>query len=635
MLSGSGQDKGKTMTKKLLLTSVAGAFAFAAMQTTPVAAVTIQDDDTRPSSIFAQCPTLVANRNGRNSSGGYSGPRRAYNATPPPPPPPPPPPQPPVPQYEVEEFADTVTVTGSRVERAELQSVAPVQAPAVGMLNFAQNSPQPMPGEIDRERYQDVERNDVVITAETPVSTFSVDVDTASYAVVRDYLNDGNMPPRDAVRIEEMVNYFDYSYNLPDDRDAPFEANVTVLPNPWNENTQLMHIGVQGYDIPREERPRANLVLLVDVSGSMSSADKLPLAINGLHMLVDELDDDDTVSIVVYAGAAGAILQPTQGEDRHCIHAALDMLSAGGSTAGGEGLRLAYNFAREHFDDDAVNRVMLLTDGDFNVGVTSDERLEDFVSRERESGVYLSVMGFGRGNYNDQLMQTLAQNGNGIAAYIDTEAEARRFLVEETSSALFPIANDVKLQIEFNPDRVAEYRLIGYETRMLNREDFNNDQVDAGEIGSGHSVTAIYEITPPDSPALLNEPLRYGEQAETETEFSNEYGFFRVRYKMPGEDTSRLIEFPITTANEAESVDVIGDDIGFSVAVAGFAQLLRGDDYIADDGFDYARVARLAARFIGADEFGYRAEFVRLVEAARSADSQEPLKPGLQSPPAR
>jgi len=241
-------------------------------------------------------------------------------------------------------------------------------------------------------------------------------------------------------------------------------------------------------------------------------------------------------------------------------------------------------------------------------------------------------MGFGRGNYNDQLMQTLAQNGNGIAAYIDTEQEARRFFVEETSSALFPIANDVKLQIEFNPAMVAEYRLIGYETRMLNREDFNNDQVDAGEIGSGHSVTAIYEITAPDSAGLLNEPLRYAEGVQTETAFSNEYGFFRVRYKMPGEDESRLIEFPVTTANEAESVETISDDIGFSVAVAGFAQLLRGDDYIADEGFDYARVARLAERFLGDDQFGYRAEFVGLAEAADRSASQSSPKPGTQNP---
>ena len=608
------------MTRKLLLTSVAGAFAIAALQSTPVSAVTVQDDAGRPADIFAQCPTLVANQYGRYGDDRTGNrPQPMYGSAPPPPPPPPPPPAPV--QMAMESAADQVVVTGSRIVGGAVPPAASIVGPGPG----------PLPGDIDRERYEDVELNDVVVTAEDPVSTFSVDVDTASYSIVRDYLNDGTLPPRDAVRVEELVNYFDYDYALPDDRDAPFEATVTVLPNPWNSQTQLMHIGVQGYDIPREERPRANLVFLVDVSGSMSSADKLPLAIEGLQMLVDTLEDDDTVSIVVYAGAAGAILEPTPGSQRHCINAALGMLEAGGSTAGGEGLRLAYDFARDHFDEDAVNRVMLLTDGDFNVGIASDERLEDFVARERESGVYLSVMGFGRGNYNDALMQTLAQNGNGIAAYIDTEAEARRFFVEEASSALFPIANDVKLQIEFNPDRVAEYRLIGYETRMLNREDFNNDQVDAGEIGSGHSVTAIYEITPPDSPALLNEPLRYGAEGATETVFSNEYGFFRVRYKMPGEDDSRLIEFPVTTANEVPGVDAVSDDIGFSVAVAGFAQLLRGDDYIADEGFDYARVARLADRFLGEDEFGYRAEFVRLVNAADRAASQSPLKPGMQS----
>lgn len=619
------------MSRKFLLTSAAGVIAFAALQTTPVAAIALQNREEDRADIFEQCPTLVANQfsNNRGSGRGrgYSySPTYGSGATPPPPPPPPPAPPPPPPamvaETEAMEEADAVIVTGSRTARDGFTTNAPVAG-----LTGPQIQPQPFPGDEDRERYEDVETNDVVMTAENAVSTFSVDVDTASYSVVRDYLADGNLPPRDAVRIEEMVNYFDYAYPLPEDRDAPFQASVTIMPTPWNENTQLMHIGVQGYDIPREERPRANLVFLVDVSGSMSSPDKLPLAISGLQMLVDELDDDDTVSIVVYAGAAGAVLEPTPGSQRHCINAALGMLEAGGSTAGGEGLRLAYNFAREHFDEDAVNRVMILTDGDFNVGVTSNERLEDFVSRERESGVYLSVMGFGRGNYNDALMQTLAQNGNGIAAYIDTEAEARRFFVEEASSALFPIANDVKLQIEFNPAMVAEYRLIGYETRLLNREDFNNDQVDAGEIGSGHSVTAIYEITQPDSPALLNEPLRYGAESETETEFSNEYGFFRVRYKMPGEDESRLIEFPVTTANAVDSLEEAGDDIGFSVAVAGFAQILRGDDYIADEDFDLDRVAELAGQFTGADAYGYRAEFVRLVQVANRAHTQEALKP--------
>ncbi|WP_421787190.1 vWA domain-containing protein [Hyphobacterium sp.] len=609
------------MTRKLLLTTAVSALALGLTQIPTVAAAAIQDAGVERADIFEQCPTLVANQFSQRDGYGRRSPQFSSpyaNAAPPPPPPPQPHPV----LEAAEADATSVVVTGSRISAA----------PQAAGLTGPQIQPQPFPSDIDRERYADVELNDVVVTAENPVSTFSVDVDTASYSVVRDYLADGTLPPRDAVRVEELVNYFDYDYPLPESRDAPFEASVTILPNPWNEQTQLMHIGVQGYDIPREERPRANLVFLVDVSGSMGSPDKLPLAISGLQMLVEQLDDDDTVSIVVYAGAAGAILEPTPGSQRHCINAALGMLEAGGSTAGGEGMRLAYNFAREHFDDDAVNRVMLLTDGDFNVGITSDERLEDFVARERESGVYLSVMGFGRGNYNDALMQTLAQNGNGLAAYIDTEAEARRFFVEEASSALFPIANDVKLQIEFNPDRVAEYRLIGYETRLLNREDFNNDQVDAGEIGSGHSVTAIYEITAPGSPALLNEPLRYGERLETETGFSSEYGFFRVRYKRAGEDESRLIEFPVTTANEAASLAAAGDDIAFSVAVAGFAQILRGDDYLADDAFDLGRVAALAEANIGDDRYGYRAEFVRLARVAARAANQEPLKPGRRGP---
>lgn len=614
------------MTRKLLLTTAVAVIAFAASQGAPVTANIVQDEAHDRPDIFAQCPTLVANQFGRNGRGQRGYIQRAYGTATggmPPPPPPPPPPSPSEAEALVSE--ETVVVTGSRVTHDSAASLSPLH----GSITGPQQPPQPMPGDIDRERYEDVEANDVVVTVENPVSTFSVDVDTASYSVVRDYLTGGNLPPRDAVRIEEMVNYFDYSYPLPETRDAPFEASVTVVPNPWNTDTQLMHIGVQGYDIPREERPRANLVFLVDVSGSMGSADKLPLAISGLQMLVEELDDDDTVSIVVYAGAAGAILEPTPGSQRHCINAALGMLEAGGSTAGGQGLSLAYNYAREHFDEDAINRVMLLTDGDFNVGVTDDERLEDFVTRQRDSGVYLSVMGFGRGNYNDALMQTLAQNGNGIAAYIDTEAEARRFFVEEASSALFPIANDVKLQIEFNPARVAEYRLIGYETRLLNREDFNNDQVDAGEIGSGHSVTAIYEITPPGSDALLNEPLRYGAGEETETGFSNEYGFFRVRYKMPGEDDSRLIEFPVTTANEAGNLEAAGDDVAFSIAVAGFAQLLRGEDYVDPDMFDYRHVVDLATAHTGDDPFGYRTEFLRLAALAAREAGDENVKPRL------
>lgn len=594
-----------------------------ALTSFPQAPRAMAQDGRRPVvdvSIYDRCPTLVANRRGDQDDERYSLARPSMVLPSPPPPPPPPAPPPPMPA-QAEATQDSIAVTGSRIVGG---TVANTASGFVG----PQAQPQPRPGDIDRERYEDVEINEVQLTAIEPVSTFSIDVDTASYSVVRRFLNDGSLPARDAVRIEEMVNYFDYEYDLPDSLDAPFQANVTVTPTPWNDDTQLLHIGIQGYDIPADERPRANLVFLVDVSGSMGAADKLPLAMTGLHMLTDEMEDDDTVSIVVYAGAAGAILEPTRGEDRHCIHAALDMLEAGGSTAGGEGLRLAYDLAERNFDEDAVNRVMLLTDGDFNVGITSDERLEDFVARKRETGIYLSVMGFGRGNYNDQLMQTIAQNGNGIAAYIDSEREARRFLVEESSSALFPIANDVKIQVEFNPALVAEYRLVGYETRMLNREDFNNDAVDAGEIGSGHSVTAIYEITAPDSPARLVDPLRYGDTPEIESDLSDEYALLRIRYKRPGEDESNLIERPVTRDDAVRRLSQASQDTQFSIHVAGFAQTLRGDPYILNADYDLPAIARAASRNEGRDPYGYRAEFVSLVELAESVADQSPLKPG-------
>src|SRR6185295_11642716 len=340
-----------------------------------------------------------------------------------------------------------------------------------------------------------------------PVSTFSIDVDTASYSNVRRMLNHGYLPPKDAVRIEEMINYFDYDYATPKSRETPFETTVKVVPSPWSKGRQLMHIGVQGYDLNRETRPPLNLTLLIDVSGSMASEDKLPLAIKSLKLLVNELDKDDMVSIAVYAGAAGTVLEPTN--DKQKIIAALDRLSAGGSTAGGEGLRLAYNLAKQNFDKSHVNRVVLMTDGDFNVGIADPQKLEDFVSRERESGVYLSVLGFGTGNYNDLLMQKLAQKGNGVAAYVDNLNEARKIFTDDFAGSMFSIANDVKIQVEFNPAQVAEYRLIGYETRLLNREDFNNDKVDAGEVGSGASVTALYEITPAGA-RPSSDPLRYG-----------------------------------------------------------------------------------------------------------------------------
>jgi Ca-activated chloride channel family protein len=542
---------------------------------------------------------------------------------------------------------EEIVVTGSRLRSSEfsavqdaapqvsreagaLSGVAPPSPPppsvrADMMYSRSMPAPQPRPNVVDRDRYEHVEINPVHVTTEDPVSTFSIDVDTASYAVVRNFLNSCELPPQDAVRVEEMINYFDYDYDIPDSMDDPFETQIHVTPNPWNSDTQLLHVGVQGYELAETERPRANLVFLIDVSGSMNSADKLPLAVQAMHMLVDELDRDDTVSIVVYAGAAGAVLPPTRARNARTIHQALDSLHAGGSTAGGAGLALAYDLAEQNFDEDAVNRVMLLTDGDFNVGVTNDERLEDFVSRKRESGIYLSVMGFGRGNYNDQMMQTIAQAGNGVAGYIDSRAEARRMLVEETFSALFPIANDVKIQIEFNPARVAEYRLVGYETRILNREDFNNDAVDAGEVGSGHSVTAIYEIAAPGSEGVLVEPLRYGGTTTPEADLDGEFGHLRIRYKHPGEDESALIEQAITDADRYRSLDRVSEEARFSIQVAGFAQLMRGDPYLRE-GYGYDQIIEYASDALGDDEFGHRAEFVELVQIARFASERDGVK---------
>lgn len=490
----------------------------------------------------------------------------------------------------------------------------------------AEPAPVPPGWAEDREQYEDVDASPVIAVAEEPVSTFSIDVDTASYARARRALQSGVLPPRDAIRPEEIINYFDYSYPLPETSDDPFRASVTITDTPWNPHTRLMHIGVQGYDVLPAEQPRSNLVFLIDVSGSMASPDKLPLAIQGFRMMLSELRPDDTVAIAVYAGAAGVVLEPTPVSERGRIDAALDSLSAGGSTAGGEGLRLAYALAERNFDDEAVNRVILVTDGDFNVGVTSGERLEDFVARKRETGIYLSVMGFGLGNYNDALMQQIAQAGNGTAAYVDSLTEARRLLVEEASSTLFPIANDVKIQVEFNPARVAEYRLIGYETRALERSDFNNDAVDAGEIGSGHSVTAIYEIAAPGSEGVLLEPLRY-QTAESGSgsvrDAEGEFGFLRIRYKQPGEDESRLIETPVTDA-ETRAFAQAGDDVRFSVAAAAYAQLLRGDAYLND--FTFEDAAGIARGARGEDPFGYRGEFLQLLSLAESAAAQERLR---------
>ncbi|MPV86291.1 vWA domain-containing protein [Ostreibacterium oceani] len=483
----------------------------------------------------------------------------------------------------------------------------------------------------DGDNFERVTANPVQKTTEQPVSTFSIDVDTAAYAFIRRQLNHNQLPSKDAVRIEEMINYFDYQYDLPSDSDNAFKPNVTVFPTPWNANTKLMHIGIQGHDVVNAEKPRSNLVFLIDTSGSMAANDKLPLLKQSFRLLLDELHADDTVSIVVYAGSAGTVLAPTKASNKTQIIAALENLQAGGSTAGAAGIELAYQLAKENYLATGTNRIILATDGDFNVGINHTEDLKTYIEKQRDSGVYLSILGFGQGNYNDHLMQTLAQHGNGTAAYIDTLNEARKVLAQEAAANLFPIANDVKIQIEFNPNKVSEYRLIGYETRQLNREDFNNDKIDAGDIGSGHTVTAIYEITPTGSAGQLVDELRYqpnstGKPTETteatktnesaKKPHDSEYAWLKLRYKQPGTTTSRLIETPITDDMAQPSIADVSDDIRFATSVAAFGQLLRGDAYLGDYTFD--QIIEMAVNARGFDEFGYRSEFVQLVRQAKS-----------------
>jgi Ca-activated chloride channel family protein len=484
----------------------------------------------------------------------------------------------------------------------------------VGYLTApAVSAPDAMPTPVeDTEAYANEAPNPVKVTAEEPVSTFSIDVDTASYAVVRSSLTGGYLPTPDQVRIEEMVNYFPYAYAAPEG-DQAFASTISVMPTPWNPGTRLVTIGIQGALPEVAARPPLNLVFLIDTSGSMEDANKLPLLKQSLSLMLAELRPEDQVSIVTYAGSAGLVLPPVKAADRAAIMAALDNLAAGGSTAGAEGLELAYQVAEGMKAEGEVTRILLATDGDFNVGVSDPEGLEAYVAKKRETGTYLSVLGFGRGNLDDAVMQSLAQNGNGTAAYIDTLSEARKVLVDQLTGALFPIADDVKIQVEWNPATVAEYRLIGYETRALRREDFNNDAVDAGEIGVGTQVTAIYEVTAPGSDALLNDPLRYG--AATATEGSaGELGFLRLRWKAPGEDASTLVETPITGTEGASA------ETRFAAAVAGFGQLLQGSVYLGDWGWDQA--IELAVQNRGEDAFGYRIEAVNLMRLAQSLSAQ-------------
>ncbi|MFZ5752246.1 MAG: vWA domain-containing protein [Pseudomonadota bacterium] len=464
------------------------------------------------------------------------------------------------------------------------------------------------------EAFASAAANGVTVAAETPVSTFSVDVDTASYAVVRSSLNAGRLPPADAVRIEEMVNYFPYAYPTPEAGGPPIRPSVSVSATPWNPDTLLLRVGLQGRVVA--QRPPLDLVFLIDTSGSMEDANKLPLLRQALALMLGRLAPEDRVAIVTYAGSAGLVLDPTPASDRDAILGALDRLTAGGSTAGQEGLQQAYSVAESMRRDGSVRRVILATDGDFNVGISDPAALAEFIAGQRDGGTYLSVLGFGRGNLDDATMQALAQNGNGQAAYIDTLSEAQKVLADQLTGALVPIADDVKVQVEFNPAVVAEYRLIGYETRALRREDFTNDRVDAGEVGSGHQVTALYEVTPVGSPAVRNPPLRYGAGAAPpaaipDKGLAGELGFLRLRWKEPGSARSAETTLPIPAA--AGPADA---DARFAAAIAGMGQLLRHEPYLGHWGWRDAIALADGAR--GPDPFGYRAEAVQLMRLAES-----------------
>ena len=493
---------------------------------------------------------------------------------------------------------------------AGLAAKAPMM-PASAVLQDLRAPSEPL----DRENYAHFDDNPLKRAAEHPVSTFSIDVDTGAYSNTRRILNAGGLPAQDAVRVEELINYFGYDYPAPSDRSVPFNVVTELGPSPWNPKTHLLHIGLKGYEVPKANIPAANLVFLVDVSGSMDSPDKLPLLRNALKLLTRELRAQDRISMVVYAGGTGVVLEPVPGDRKAQILAALDRLSAGGSTNGAAGIRLAYQMAQQAFIPGGINRVLLATDGDFNVGTTNFEALKDLVEHERSSGISLTTLGFGTGNYNDQLMEQLADAGNGSYAYIDTLNEARKVLVEQLSATLQTIAKDVKIQIEFNPEVVAEYRLIGYENRTLAREDFNNDRVDAGEIGAGHSVTALYEITLAGSGGERVDPLRY-QRAGNAAGGKGEAAFLRLRFKAPDGEVSRLIERPIALTGMERDLARTSERYRFAAAVAGFGQLLRGGKYM--EHFGYADVRSLAQSARGADPFGYRDEFVRLVDLAQS-----------------
>lgn len=466
------------------------------------------------------------------------------------------------------------------------------------------------------EEYATIHENIFHKVMQKPLSTFSIDVDNASYSNLRRYIHHGQMPPVDAVRIEEMINYFDYEYDYPSGN-QPFSINTELSYCPWNPDHQLVHIGLQGKQIAAENLPPSNLVFLLDVSGSMNSPEKLPLLKSAFRMLVNQLDTKDKIAIVVYAGAAGTVLESTPGSEKTRILAALDKLQAGGSTAGGAGIRLAYEIATKNYIEGGNNRIILATDGDFNIGESSTAAMERLITEKKESGVYLTVLGFGMGNYKDNRMETLADKGNGNYAYIDNISEAKKVLVNQLAGTLYTIAKDVKIQIEFNPAKVKGYRLIGYVNRKLNDEDFNDDKKDAGELGAGHTVTALYEIIPASinkSPYLKDvDELKYQQKTVVKNAESNDLLSLKLRYKDPDGSTSKLIAK--TLSDRTVTLEKTSDNFRYSAAVAAFGMLLRDSEYI--NNFTYAATHQLAQGAIGEDKEGYRREFVKMVESCQ------------------
>lgn len=561
-----------------------------------------------------KCPSVM---NDGQYSRNYSSGRKTISAPPLSYIPAPPPPAPPPPAKVSQDASKPATATEEVKEEAIVVTGTRIANVLTSQPNVAPN-PYAIPGEPNTEAYPHSTINSVKSVAEQPVSTFAMEVDSASYANSRRLINQGELPGKDEVRVEEFLNYFKYQYQNPSDKNAPFSTNVAVAPSPWNKDKKIVHIGLQGYSKTQSQRPPLNLVLLLDVSGSMSAENKLPLAKKAIRTLLPQLDSRDHVSMVVYAGASGVVLNPTKGNETRDIVCAMENLQAGGSTAGGEGIELAYKLAQQNFQKNGVNRIALLTDGDFNVGIYDPERLKSIIAKKRESGIYLSVFGFGGDNYDDETMQALAQNGNGIAAYVDTLSEARKIFHDDFSANMFPIANDVKAQVEFNPKAVSEWRLVGYETRALNREDFNNDKVDAGEIGAGHQVTAIYEITPIGA-KTVNDPLRYQSEAQVTPSKNGEIAFLRLRYKLPGENQSKLIERAITPKDEYGDLRSAPNSTKFALAIASFGQKLRQDPWIGD--YKYSDIINLAQSSEGAVSSGMDKEFIDLVKKANELGS--------------